>query len=71
MSYITIKEFGDCENIHSVNPMYLIIHSATGHFKERNDEKYLILDPTDKYEEVLSGFRSEINGEIKLSNKIN
>ena len=71
IGYITIKEFGDCENIHSVNPVYLIIHSATGHFKEKNDEKYLILDLTDKYEEVLSGFRSEINGEIKLSNKIN
>ena len=37
-----------------------MIHSATGHFKEKNDEKYLILDSTDKYEEVLSGIRSEI-----------
>ena len=55
-----IKKFGDCENIHSVNPLYLIIHSATGHFKEKNDEKHLILDSTDKYEEVLSGIRSEI-----------
>ena len=71
IGYITIKEFGDCENIHSVNPVYLIIRSATGHFKEKNEVKYLILDPTDKYEEVLSGFRSEINGEIKLINKIN
>ena len=37
--YITIKTFSDCENIHSVNPLYLIIHSATGHFKEKNSEK--------------------------------
>ena len=44
IGYITIKTFGDCENIHSVNPLYLIIHTATGHFKEINDEKYLILD---------------------------
>ena len=35
IGYITIKKFGDCENIHSVNPLYLIIHSATGHFKEK------------------------------------
>ena len=35
IGYITIKKFGDCENIHSVNPWYLIIHSATGHFKEK------------------------------------
>ena len=52
IDYITITKFVDCENIHSVNPVYLIIHSATGHFKEKNEEKYLILDPTDKYEEV-------------------
>ena len=58
--YITIKKFGDCKNIHSVNPLYLIIHSAIGHFREKNDEKYSILDSTDKYEEVLSGIRLEI-----------
>ena len=43
IGYITIKKFNDCENIHSVNPLYLIIHSATGHFKEKYGEKYLIL----------------------------
>ena len=32
--YITIKKFNDCENIQSVNHLYLIIHSATGHFKK-------------------------------------
>ena len=47
--YITIQKFGDCKNIHSVNPLYLITCSATGHFKEKNDEKHLILDSTDKY----------------------
>ena len=52
IGYIEIKKFGDCENIHSVNPFYIIIHSARGHFKEKNDEKYLILDLTDKYEEL-------------------
>ena len=40
ISYITIKKFGDYENIHSINLLYLIINSATGHFKEKNDEKY-------------------------------
>ena len=34
IGYITIKKFGDRENIHSVNPLYLIIHSSTGQFKE-------------------------------------
>ena len=69
-----IKKFGDCENIQSVNPLYLTIHSATEHFKEKNDEKYLILDSTKKYEEVLSGIRSEIktlNGGKELFYKKN
>ena len=60
IGYITIKKFSDCENIHSVNPLYLTIHSATGYFKEKNGEKYLILHLTDKYEKVWSGVRSEI-----------
>ena len=44
IGYITIKKFSDCENIHSANPLYLIIHSAAGHFKEKNGQKYLIID---------------------------
>ena len=66
IGYITIKMFSDCENIHILNLLYLIIHSATGHFKEKNGEKYLIIDSTEKYEEVFFGIISEIktlNGE--------
>ena len=50
----------DYENIRSVKSLYLIIHSATWYFKERYDEKYLILDSVEKYEEVFSGIKSEI-----------
>ena len=60
IGYITIKKFSDCKNIHSVNPSYLIIHSATGHFKEKNGEKYLIIDSINKYKEVFSEIISEI-----------
>ena len=60
IGYITIEKIGDCENIHSVNPLYLTIYSATGYFKEKYNEKYLILDPIEKYEEVFSGIKSEI-----------
>ena len=35
IGYISIKKFGDCENIHCVNPLYLIIDSTTGYFKEK------------------------------------
>ena len=35
IGYITINKFSDCENIRCVNPLYLIIHSATGHLKRK------------------------------------
>ena len=60
IGYITIKTFSNCENIHSLNPLYLIILSATGYFKVKNGEKYLIIDSTEKYDEVWSGIISEI-----------
>ena len=60
ISYIMIKKFSDCENIHSVNSLYLIINSASGNFKEKYGEKYLIIDLTEDYEEVWSGIKSEI-----------
>ena len=69
INYVTIKKFGDCANIHSVIQLYLIIHFATGYFEEKNDEKYLILDSTKKYEEVFSGIISKIktiNGREEL-----
>ena len=58
----------------SVNPLYLVIHSATGYFKEKNGEKCLILDSTDKYEEIFSGIKKEIetnNGGKELSHEKN
>ena len=49
-----------------MNPLYLIIHFATGYFKEENGEKeenrekYLILDLIEKYEEVFSGINQKL-----------
>ena len=70
INYNTIKKFSNCscdcdcdcdyENIRSVNALYLIIYSATGFFKEKYNEKYLILDWTEKYEEVFTGIKSDI-----------
>ena len=41
IGYITIKKFSYCENIHSVNPLYLMFLSAAGHFKEKYGKKIL------------------------------
>ena len=60
IGYVTIKNVIDRENIHSVNSLYLIIPSATGYFREKYGEKYLILDSSEKCEEVLSGIKSKI-----------
>ena len=60
IGYITIKKIGNCKNINSVNPLYIMIHSATGEFKERDGKKYLVLDSTEKYEEVFLGIKTEI-----------
>ena len=57
IGYIIVRKIGDYENINSVNSLYLMIHSATGYFKEKCGEKYLILDLTEKYDEVFSGIK--------------
>ena len=44
IGYITIKKIGDCENIYSVNPLYLSITHANGYIEEINQNKYLIFD---------------------------
>ena len=54
--------------------MRIKIDSATGYFKVKNDEKYLILDSKKEYERVWSEIRSEIkriNGGKKVFLKKN
>ena len=36
--YITIKKIDDCENIYSVNPLYLIVNHANGYIEEKRGE---------------------------------
>ena len=35
LGYITINKIEDCENIYSVNPLYLLVNHANGYVKER------------------------------------
>ena len=62
------------ENLNSSNPLRIKIDSATGYFKEKNDEKYLILDSTKEYEsvwsEIISGIKRINGGEKVLYKKI-
>ena len=60
--------------MHSVNPLYLTIHPATGYFKGKYFEKFLIIDLIEIYEEIFSGIKSEIetinSGEEMFHEKI-
>ena len=68
IGYITIKKNGDCENIHSVNPWYLVVNRASGYIEEKNGNKYLIFDDSvneikallKKYPDVRGGIKNEI-----------
>ena len=68
IGYITIKKIDDCENIHSVNPLYLLVNYASGYIEEKNGNKYLIFDYSvnenkgllKKYADVWDGIKNEI-----------
>ena len=62
ISYVTVRKIDTCNNINSVNPLYLMIDKMIGHFQEKNESMYLVLDDMDeskevskKYEEVRKG----------------
>ena len=67
IGYVTVKKIANCNNINSVNPLYLMIDKMIGHFEEKNGNKYLVLDDVNenkevskKYEEVWNGIKKEI-----------
>ena len=49
---MTFKKLANCNNINSVNPLYLMIHKVIGHFEEKSGNKYLVLDDVDENKEV-------------------
>ena len=64
---MTVKKIARCKNINSINPLYLMIDEIIGHFEEKNENKYLVLDDVDenkeiskKDEEVWEGVEKEI-----------
>ena len=64
IGYVTVKKIANCNNINNVNPLNVMINEMTGHFEEKNGNKYLVLDGVDenkevskKYEEVWEGVK--------------
>ena len=67
IGYITIKKIDDCKNIHSVNPLYLLVNHASRYIEEKGVNKYLIFNSTNenkellkKYDDVWGGIRNKI-----------
>ena len=55
-------KIGDCENIYSVNPLYLPITHANGYIEEINENKYLVFDSIDENKELLKKYNDVFNG---------
>ena len=82
IGYITIKKIGDCENIYSVNPLYLVIGKVDGYIEENNGNKYLVFDSAElcstdedkevlkKYTELCDGIKNEMET-INIGKKVN
>ena len=67
IGYNTIKKIDDCKNIHSVNPLYLLVNHASRYIEEKGVNKYLIFNSTNenkellkKYDDVWGGIRNKI-----------
>ena len=65
--YVTVKKIANCNNINTVNPLYLMIDKMIGHFEEKSGNKNLVLDDVNenkevsqKYEDVWNGIKKEI-----------
>ena len=52
IGYVTVKKIANCNNINSVNPLYLMIDKMIGHFEEKSGNKYLVLNDVDENKEV-------------------
>ena len=71
IGYVTVKKIANCNNTNSVNPLYLMINEMIGHFKEKNGNKYLVLNDVDKNKEVLKKYEEvweDIKKEIETIN---
>ena len=80
MDTLQLKKIDECENIHGVNLLHLIVNPESGYIEEKNDNKYLIFgDSVDenkgllkKYSDVWDGIKNEtktINGGEKIVTK--
>ena len=71
IGYVTVKKIANCNNINSVNPLYLTINKIICHFEEKIGNKYLVLDDVDENKEILKKYKEvweSIKKEIETIN---
>ena len=62
MDILPLKKIDDCENMCSVNPLYLRINHESGYIEEKGVNKYLVFDSTDENKELLKKYNDVFNG---------
>ena len=62
IGYITKKKIDDCNNINSINPLYLNIAHSNGYIEEKSMNIYLVFDSTDENKELLKKYNDVFNG---------
>ena len=68
---MTVQKTDNCNNINSVNPLYLMIDEMIILFEEKNKNKYLVLDDVDKNKEVSKKYKEVWEGVKKKIETIN
>ena len=69
---MTIKNIGDYESMHGVNPLYLIIGDVDGYIEESHGNKqFLVFASTNQNKDVLTKYTELWNGSKNLIEKIN
>ena len=62
LDILQFKKIDEYKNVHSVNPLYLIIDHASGYIEEKGVNKYFIFDSTDENKELLKKYNNVFNG---------
>ena len=68
IGYVTIKKNDNCNNINSVNPLYLMIDEMIGNFEEKNKNKYLFLNDVDQNKKVSKKVWKGVKKELESFN---
>ena len=68
IGYVTVKKTANCNNINSVNPLYLMINEMIGHFEEKvkvSIPPWMMQMKTKKFQKNINKFGTELKKILK------